>query len=224
MQLSALGAVLGWATTGLAFAALPGTPWPPLAVLVAAAFTVLLLAHLVAFTSRIVAFWGSMRYGAPSEVQMAWPARRVFLLSLLSVTVATLLPPVLGQRAVQAASGAFVGAADLLAFAYPLECTTQELTEAAEFRSNSYNSKVEKVRELIVNELRRDAGKFCDGKENESGCKKIKCTEELKKKRKCRVNQQQINQMITEATVTFEVTVSRTSGRITIDECPCACA
>jgi hypothetical protein len=103
MRSSLLGTLMGWTAAATIYLIWPFPALVGLGVLVAASFTVLLFAHVVAFTSRMMAFWAMMRASAPNEMQDLWPTRRAFLVGVVGAALAAFLPPALGQRAERAA-------------------------------------------------------------------------------------------------------------------------
>jgi len=89
--------------------------------MIAVGFSLLLLAHVLAFTARMLALWRVLRSKAPVEVQHVWPARRVFLRSLLGAAAVAFLPAVLGQ---QVARAQFVQSSELFRVCYgPCNCS-----------------------------------------------------------------------------------------------------
>jgi hypothetical protein len=83
MRASLLGTVSSWAVFGTVWFRWR-EPLPiDLALLIAVGFSLLLLAHVLAFTARMLALWRALRSKAPVEVQQVWPGRRVFLRSLI---------------------------------------------------------------------------------------------------------------------------------------------
>jgi hypothetical protein len=92
MRLAALGTCAAWSISTILRLIQPGQIVEALAVAVAVAFSLLLIAHLVALVIRTVALWESLRASAPPDLQRRWPSRRIFLGSLIGATVAALLP------------------------------------------------------------------------------------------------------------------------------------
>jgi hypothetical protein len=135
MRLSALGSLTGWTISTTAYLVWPHPAVVGLGVLVGATFMLLLLAHGVAFTARIVALWETMRAGASSDVQELWPSRRVFLLSLLGAGLAALLPSVSGRAAVRASGTSLIQPSELRQAAYT--CKAEVLTGAADISGDA---------------------------------------------------------------------------------------
>lgn len=117
MRAAAAGTVAAWVTAGALYVLWPHAALVGVAVVLAGSVSLLLLAHLVAFLNRMTRRWEQLRDSAPREVREAWPGRRVFLRSLVGMTVAAFLPSAFGWRAMRG-GGAFVEAAELEQAAY----------------------------------------------------------------------------------------------------------
>jgi hypothetical protein len=161
MRASTSGTMIGWVASAAVYVLWPNPALLALSAVIAAGFTLLLLAHLVAFTARTMTLWETLHASAPSEVQQLWPSRRVFLMSLLGAAAAAFLPPVLSRRAERAGDTQLVQVAEVLAQGYA------DCEEIAVF---SIATGVDFSRRVARQKLDADAIRICEEK-----CRPLRC-------------------------------------------------
>jgi hypothetical protein len=247
MRASVRGTLVGWTVSAAIYLIWPHPILVGLGVLVATSFTVLLIAHLVAFTARIMAFWATMRASAPTEMQKLWPTRRAFLVSALGAALAAFLPPALGQRAerVALAQGGCPGNCTSIISYGQCQCRSQALggqpacgaqTECecvASGRPPNCSCSCEprcRTRTLAQPATFSDDHPRADAKAEEKivdkldkkarkHCEPACQREPCALKQKCDVS----GPIVKKEDVTFGQTANKITGTVTIKECPCAC-